>query len=79
MNADAEAAVATVRAHFWEITDSFLAHTQGELDVARAMNDREEVIRRQIKMEVMKHARSILDHSIRAVQQATEVDHDGEK
>ena len=79
MNAKGEAAVAAVPVHFWEITDSFLAYAQSELEVARAMNDREEVIRRQIKMEMMKHARSILDHSIRAVQRASEVDHDGEK
>ncbi len=79
MNTEGEAAVNTVRAHFWELTDSFLAHTQSELELARAMNDREEVIRRQIKMEVMKHARAILDQCIRAVQRASEVRDDGEK
>jgi hypothetical protein len=76
MNADGEAAVAAVRAHFWEITDSFLKHTQGELEMARAMNDREEIIRRQIKLEVMKHARYILDWSIVSVRRAGEADHD---
>lgn len=73
MNADGEAAVAAVRTHFWEITESFLNHTQGELEVARAMNDREEIIRSQIKMEVMKHARYILDVSIQHVNRVNEV------
>ena len=77
MNADGDAAVAAVRAHFWEISEFFLKNTQNELEMARAMNDREEVVRRQIKMEVMKHARSILDYSIQQVQRASEVDDDG--
>ena len=77
MNAEGEAAVAAVRAHFWGISDSFLNHTQNELEVARAMNDREEVIRRQIRMEVMKHARYILDVSIEAVRRVSAVRDDG--
>lgn len=77
MNADGEAAVAAVRAHFWEISEFFLKNTQNELETARAMNDREDVIRRQIKMEVMKHARSILDYSIQEVRRASEVNDDG--
>jgi hypothetical protein len=44
--------------------------------MARAMNDREEIIRRQIKLEVMKHARYILDWSIVSVRRAGEADHD---
>lgn len=79
MNAEGEAAVAAVRAHFWEITETFLNHTQSELEVARAMNDREEVIRCQIRVELMKHARYILDTSITAVQRASEVGDDGQK
>lgn len=68
MNADGEAAIAAVRGEFWRISEIFLANTQNELEMARAMNDHADVIRRQIKMEVMKHAREILDHSIREVQ-----------
>ena len=41
------------------------------------MNDREDVIRRQIKLEVMKHARYILDASIQHVRRASEVSNDG--
>jgi len=77
MNAEGEAAVAAVRDHFWEITESFLKYTQNELELARAMNDREDVIRRQIKLEVMKHARYILDASIQHVRRASEVSNDG--
>jgi hypothetical protein len=73
MDVDGDGPVAAVRAHLWEITESFLNHTQSELEVARAMNDREAIIRSQIKMEVMKHGRYILDVSIEHVNRVNEV------
>jgi hypothetical protein len=79
MDADGEAAVAAVRAEFWRISEIFLNNTQHELEQARAVNDREDIVRRQIKLKVMKHARSILDYSIGAVWRAGEVNDDGQK
>jgi hypothetical protein len=44
------------------ITSFIVAHAEGEIELARAMHDRDQRIKVQIKMETMKHARSIFDH-----------------
>jgi hypothetical protein len=52
---------------FGWITASYVEHAQGEIELARAMGDPEAVIREQIKMEMMKHARSIFQDVYRQV------------
>lgn len=44
------------------ITGFIVAHAEGEIELARALQDREQQIKTQIKMETMKHARSIFSH-----------------
>lgn len=42
------------------VTDRVVEHAQHEIELARAMKDQEMVVKQQIKMETLKHARSIL-------------------
>jgi hypothetical protein len=42
------------------ITDSAVEHALYEIELARAMKDQETVVKQQIKMETIKHARTIL-------------------
>jgi hypothetical protein len=44
------------------ITEFIIAHAEGEIELAQAMQDREQRVKTQIKMETMKHARSIFGH-----------------
>ncbi len=43
------------------ITGSVIAAAERESELCRAMGDRESLIREQIKMETVKHARAILN------------------
>ena len=44
---------------FYHITNSILTHEQQELELLRAMGDRENLIKEQIKLSTMEHARSV--------------------
>jgi hypothetical protein len=46
---------------FGAITSSYIEGAEREIDLARAMGDQESLVRRQIKMETIKHARHILN------------------
>ncbi len=52
---------------FGWITGSYVERAEGEIELAGAMGDQEAVIREQIKMEMMKHARSIFQDVYRRV------------
>jgi hypothetical protein len=52
---------------FGWITASYVEQAEGEIELARAMGDQEAVIREQIKMEMIKHARSIFQDVYRQV------------
>ena len=49
------------------ITGFVVGHAQAEIELARALQDREEVLKTQIKRETMTHARSIFEHCYRRV------------
>ncbi|MBN1135247.1 MAG: hypothetical protein JXM73_01590 [Anaerolineae bacterium] len=44
------------------ITQFVIGHAEAEIELARAIQDHEQVIKTQIKKETMAHARSILAH-----------------
>ena len=52
---------------FEAITGVVLAHTEREIELARAMGDASEVVKQQIKRETMKAARQILQACHRRV------------
>ncbi|MBN1313629.1 MAG: hypothetical protein JXB30_19660 [Anaerolineae bacterium] len=52
---------------FGWITGRNVEQAENEIELARAMGDQELVIREQIKMEMMKHARSIFQDCYRRV------------
>lgn len=43
------------------IVDEHIAHSQREIELARALKDKETVVREQIKMETMKFSRKRLE------------------
>lgn len=45
---------------FDEIVGRIIAESEREIEVSRALHDQEAVIKEQIKMETLKHARTIL-------------------
>lgn len=47
------------RAFEW-VTGRIIEHTQHEIELARAIQDQDSLIKRQIKLETIKHARSVL-------------------
>jgi len=49
------------------ITGFVVGHAQAEIELARALQDREEVLKTQIKKETMLYARSIFDTCYRRV------------
>jgi hypothetical protein len=49
------------------ITGFVIGHAQAEIELARALQDREELLKIQIKRETMAHARSILEFCYRRV------------
>ena len=46
---------------FHQITQTYLTHGQQELELLRIMGDRENLIKEQIKLSTMEHARSVFD------------------
>jgi len=49
------------------ITAFIISHAQAEIELARALQDREDLLKTQIKKETMLHARSIFEHCYRRV------------
>jgi len=50
-----------LKAGFGMVTSDIISYARQEVDLARAMQDREAVIKVQIKMETLKSARQIFD------------------
>lgn len=50
-----------VRRAFDRITGFIVSHARNEVELARAMQDREEVVKTQIKMSTIESARGIFD------------------
>lgn len=46
---------------FGAITTFYLQEVEREIELARAMGDQESLVRRQIRMETIKHARHVLN------------------
>ena len=49
------------------ITSRFVDHADAQIELARAMKDREALVKEQIKLGVMQHARSIFQDCYRSV------------
>ncbi len=49
------------------ITAFVIGHAQADIELARALQDHEELLKTQIKKETMAHARSIFEHCYRRV------------
>jgi hypothetical protein len=47
---------------FWWVTERFIEHAEQEIELARALNDQELLVKEQIKLGTMKHARDILQN-----------------
>jgi hypothetical protein len=47
---------------FWWTTNQFIERAQQEIELARAMKDREALVKEQIKLGVMKHAQGIFQN-----------------
>jgi len=56
-----------VAAAFDHTTQSIIEHAQYEIELARAKHDQEAVIKQQVKMETMKHARGIFQNCFQLV------------
>jgi hypothetical protein len=52
---------------FDTITRQIITHSEKEIEVLRALHDQEAVVKEQIKMETIKHARSILEECYQRV------------
>ena len=59
-NSEAPEIEKLTKAFRW-VTDKVIREAQREIELARALKDRESVIRVQIKMETLKHAQVILN------------------
>ena len=46
---------------FGYVTGTIVEHSQMEIDMARAMNDKEALVKQQIKLSTIKHARDIFN------------------
>ena len=46
---------------FHHIINSIITHTNNEIELRKAMNDRETLVKEQIKLSTIKHARDIFD------------------
>ena len=46
---------------FDHITSFYIQHSEQEIELLRAMSDKEKLIKEQIKMETIKHIRSIFN------------------
>ncbi len=52
---------------FEAVTARYVEHTRHEIELARALQDPESLVKEQIKLGVMEHARRILDDCYRLV------------
>jgi hypothetical protein len=52
---------------FDEITSQIITQSESEIEVLRALHDQDGVVKEQIKMETLKHARAILQHCFQLV------------
>jgi hypothetical protein len=50
-----------LKEYFGQITGKIIEYARQEIDLARAMQDRDELVKQQIKMETIKTARGIFD------------------
>lgn len=50
---------------FWHVTDDHIKHSKHDLELARALKDREAVIREQIKQETIKYTQKVLEDCCR--------------
>ena len=50
-----------IRRSFDHITSFYIQHSEQEIELLRAMSDKEKLIKEQIKMETIKHIRSIFN------------------
>jgi hypothetical protein len=46
---------------FHHIINTIITHSENEIELRKAMNDRETVVKEQIKLSSIKHARDIFD------------------
>ena len=54
-----------IRRSFDHVTSFYIQHSEQEIEMLRAMRDKENLIKEQIKMETMKHVRSIFNDCFR--------------
>ena len=54
-----------IRRSFDHVTSFYIQHSEKEIEMLRAMRDKENLIKEQIKMETMKHVRSIFNDCFR--------------
>ena len=54
---------------FEALSGSFITNVERDIEVARARHDREGLIREQIKVSVMRHARELFEHAYTLVRQ----------
>jgi hypothetical protein len=52
---------------FGEVTGRFLTQTEHKAELARAIDDRESLVKEQIKQEVLKSVRGIFDVNYRRI------------
>ena len=46
---------------FHHIINRIITHSQNEIELRKAMNDRETLVKEQIKLSTIKHARDVFD------------------
>jgi hypothetical protein len=62
---------------FEALSGAFITNVEHDIELARARADREALIREQIKVSVMKHARELFHHAYTlARRQSAEVSHE---
>lgn len=54
-----------IRRSFDHVTNFYIQHSEQEIEMLRAIRDKENLIKEQIKMETMKHVRSIFNDCFR--------------
>jgi len=50
---------------FDHVTSFYIQHSEQEIELLRALGDKDQLIKEQIKMETMKHVRSIFNDCFR--------------
>jgi len=65
-----------LRAGFEWITDLYLADAEREIELLRAMQDREALVKEQIKLSLVKHLRGVFEQCYRGATAGSEVTHE---